>query len=58
MISPGWTAKNRPHKSRKLYDRNRKSGIGTMITPIPLFHLGESSYLCAKFPKSQKEGCK
>jgi hypothetical protein len=24
MISPGWTAKDRPHKSRKMYDRKRE----------------------------------
>ncbi len=24
MISPGWTAKDRPHKNRKMYDRKRE----------------------------------
>jgi len=24
MVSPGWTAKDRPHKNKKMYDRKRE----------------------------------
>ncbi len=39
MISPGWTAKDRPHKNRKMYDRKREKRDWKNDSSSPAFNI-------------------
>jgi hypothetical protein len=39
MISPGWTAKDRPHKNRKMYDRKQEKRDWKNDNSNPAFSL-------------------
>lgn len=45
MVSPGWTAKDRPHKNRKMYDRKREKRDWKNDGSNPAFSLSERGFL-------------